>query len=153
VWQVDWRRFRTYLPPHRAHRGARAAGNNVYPDAATAADWHNYTLYWDSQYIRTYADSKLVLNVNASVWWTAMAPTNDLAPFDQPFHLILNMAVGGNYPGLSPPSPSGFPYQTLVDYVRVYDAACPGGMVETSCSDGVDNDCDGLVDSYDPDCA
>ena len=41
------------------------------------------------------------------------------APFDQPFHLILNVAVGGNLPG-SPDDTTTFPQSMIVDYVRVY---------------------------------
>jgi beta-glucanase (GH16 family) len=41
------------------------------------------------------------------------------APFDQRFHLILNVAVGGNWPG-SPDEKTTFPQAMVVDYVRVY---------------------------------
>ena len=37
----------------------------------------------------------------------------------KPFYIILNMAVGGNYPG-APNSETPFPQEMLVDYVRVY---------------------------------
>jgi beta-glucanase (GH16 family) len=39
--------------------------------------------------------------------------------FDQPFFLILNVAVGGAWPG-NPDATSVFPQRMLVDYVRVY---------------------------------
>ena len=41
------------------------------------------------------------------------------APFDQPFHLILNLAVGGAWPG-PPDASTVFPQRMTVDYVRVY---------------------------------
>jgi beta-glucanase (GH16 family) len=41
------------------------------------------------------------------------------APFDQRFHLILNLAVGGNWPG-NPDATTVFPQTMTVDYVRVY---------------------------------
>ena len=41
------------------------------------------------------------------------------APFDQKFHLILNVAVGGNWPG-NPDGTTVFPQRMDVDYVRVY---------------------------------
>ena len=40
-------------------------------------------------------------------------------PYDHPFHLILNVAVGGNWPGY-PDASSEFPQEMVVDYVRVY---------------------------------
>ena len=41
------------------------------------------------------------------------------APFDRDFHLILNLAVGGNWPG-EPDGSTVFPQELVVDYVRVY---------------------------------
>ena len=44
------------------------------------------------------------------------------APFDQEFYIILNIAVGGNYPGCLDPSciTATFPQEMRVDYVRLY---------------------------------
>jgi beta-glucanase (GH16 family) len=42
--------------------------------------------------------------------------------FDQPFFIILNVAVGGNYVGF-PTSQTPFPQKMIVDYVRVYTEA------------------------------
>ena len=41
-------------------------------------------------------------------------------PFDQPFFLILNLAVGGNWPG-SPNTSTEFPSKFFINYVRVYE--------------------------------
>ncbi len=41
-------------------------------------------------------------------------------PFDGPFHLVLNVAVGGNWGGQKGIDESALPYRMLVDYVRVY---------------------------------
>ncbi|HRR57691.1 MAG TPA: hypothetical protein P5057_12060, partial [Acidobacteriota bacterium] len=41
------------------------------------------------------------------------------APFDQRFHLLMNVAVGGNWPG-APDATTQFPQEMVVDYVRVY---------------------------------
>ena len=43
-------------------------------------------------------------------------------PFDKRFHLLLNVAVGGNWPG-SPDATTTFPQVMQVDYVRVYKKA------------------------------
>ena len=42
------------------------------------------------------------------------------APFDKPFYLVMNVAVGGNFPGVPNPQ-TQFPAELVVDYVRVYD--------------------------------
>ena len=42
------------------------------------------------------------------------------APFDRPFYLVMNVAVGGNFPGV-PNEKTVFPAELVVDYVRVYD--------------------------------
>ncbi|MGD9833102.1 MAG: glycoside hydrolase family 16 protein, partial [Piscinibacter sp.] len=44
------------------------------------------------------------------------------APFDQPFYLVMNVAVGGNFPGV-PNEQTRFPAELVVDYVRVYEKA------------------------------
>ena len=47
------------------------------------------------------------------------------APFDQKFHLILNLAVGGNWPGY-PDNTTEFPQKFVIDYVRVYQDVSTG---------------------------
>ena len=42
-------------------------------------------------------------------------------PFDQPFHLILNIAVGGSWGGQKGIDPDIWPQRMEIDYVRVYD--------------------------------
>lgn len=44
------------------------------------------------------------------------------APFDQPFHLVVNLAVGGGLPG-PPDGSTNFPAELVVDYIRVYERA------------------------------
>jgi beta-glucanase (GH16 family) len=50
---------------------------------------------------------------------SAQWPAGGTWVFDHPFFIILNVAVGGDWPG-SPDSTTVFPQQMLVDYVRVY---------------------------------
>jgi beta-glucanase (GH16 family) len=42
------------------------------------------------------------------------------APFDKPFYIVMNLAVGGNFAG-DPDAQTVFPAEIVVDYVRVYD--------------------------------
>ena len=57
-------------------------------------------------------------------WWSDTAATNPdagyPAPFNQAFHILLNVAVGGNLPG-SPDATTVFPVTMEVDWVRVYE--------------------------------
>ena len=79
------------------------------------ADFHTYVLEWDQAEIRWYVDS--ILFAVRNTWFTTAAPFP--APFDQRFYILLNLAVGGNFPG--PPDASTlFPVTMEVDYVRVY---------------------------------
>jgi len=82
------------------------------------ADFHTYVLEWDQAEIRWYVDS--ILFAVRNTWFTTAAPFP--APFDQRFYILLNLAVGGNFPG--PPAASTvFPVTMEVDYVRVYSGS------------------------------
>lgn len=78
-------------------------------------DFHTFTLLWEEGKIQWLVDGKLYQTQTS--WYTAGA--NFPAPFDQRFHLILNLAVGGNWPG-NPDNKTVFPQEFVVDYVRVY---------------------------------
>jgi beta-glucanase (GH16 family) len=55
----------------------------------------------------------------ADQWSTSGEDYPFPAPFDVDFYLIMNVAVGGNFPG-NPDATSVFPQRMFVDYVRVY---------------------------------
>ncbi|MFA6546873.1 MAG: glycoside hydrolase family 16 protein, partial [Limisphaerales bacterium] len=80
-----------------------------------ADDFHVFALEWERDVFRWYVDGQLFSTQTR--WRTEGAPFP--APFDQPFHLILNLSVGGNWPG-PPDARTVFPQRMLVDYVRVY---------------------------------
>ncbi len=96
--------------------------NNVFtgsdylvPDDATD-NFHVYAVEWDETEIRWYVDDVMYAMQNS--WSTTTAPFP--APFDEPFYLLFNVAVGGNWPG--PPNPgTAWPVRMEVDYVRVYE--------------------------------
>ena len=79
-----------------------------------ADDFHLYAVEWDSEIVRFYVDSNLYATFNSSQW-----PAGGKWVFDHPFFIILNLAVGGGWPG-SPDASTKFPQSMLVDYVRVY---------------------------------
>lgn len=95
--------------------------NNVFttigytPASSIVDNYHTYAVEWEPTEVRWYID-----NVRHSVqnkWWSAGGPFP--APFDQRFHVLLNVAVGGNWPG-NPDASTTFPQRMEVDYVRVY---------------------------------
>ncbi len=78
-------------------------------------DFHVFRLDWEPEQFRWYVDNKLYQT--QTNWHTKKHPFP--APFDQQFHLLLNLAVGGNWPG-NPDESTVFPQPFFIDYVRVY---------------------------------
>jgi beta-glucanase (GH16 family) len=77
-----------------------------------------YALEWSEGEIRWFVDG--VHYQTQTVWRSEGAPFP--APFDRAFHLILNVAVGGNLPG-SPDETTPFPAIMEIDWIRVYERA------------------------------
>ncbi|MFQ9514879.1 MAG: RICIN domain-containing protein [Eubacterium sp.] len=75
--------------------------------------YHTYGLQWDLQYIRMFVDGNKIYEMYIE------NNTGDTEEFHRPFYLLLNVAVGGNWPGFSIDD-SAFPQEMKVDYVRVY---------------------------------
>ncbi|MEO1035983.1 MAG: glycoside hydrolase family 16 protein [Pseudomonadota bacterium] len=102
------------------HYGAPFPGNvftsvTYIPSEDVTDDFHRYAIEWDATEIRWYFDDTLYATQNS--WSSTAAPYP--APFDQNFHILLNVAVGGNLPGV-PNADTVFPVTMEVDYVRVY---------------------------------
>ncbi len=93
-----------------------ASGTNyVLPNGQKLADdFHIYAVEWELNTIRFYVDGQLY-----GTQTSASIPSGARWVFDHPFFLILNVAVGGSWPG-SPDQTTVFPQSMLVDYVRVY---------------------------------
>ena len=79
-----------------------------------ADDFHLYAVEWEPGVIRFYVDSNTYATLTRAEW-----PQGGRWVFDHPFFIILNVAVGGDWPK-NPDATSQFPQQMLVDYVRVY---------------------------------
>jgi beta-glucanase (GH16 family) len=79
-------------------------------------EFHIFSLQWEPGEIRWYVDGE---HYQTQTKWTTENGVFP-APFDQSFHLILNVAVGGNWPG-APDETTTFPQRMMVDYVRVYE--------------------------------
>ena len=116
--------------PANTHTGAEY----VFPDNGTIADFHVYALEWEPGEIRWYVDEHLYQTQN--FWWSCsdtdgpkgVEPVNESevnpwpAPFNHPFYIVMNVAVGGQFLG-NPDASTVFPAEMVVDYVRVYDKA------------------------------
>lgn len=88
-------------------------GHLQLTDKALGDDFHVYGVEWDATGIKWTFDGKVYNAIHPA----DVAP--NAWPFDQPFFIILNLAVGGYWPG-NPDASTVFPQQLLVDYVRVY---------------------------------
>ncbi|MEI9961195.1 MAG: glycoside hydrolase family 16 protein [Limisphaerales bacterium] len=88
----------------------------TFPQNDGAMNFHTYLLEWNTNSISWSVDGQLYQT--QTNWSTAKAPYP--APFDQPFYIIMNLAVGGIYGGNPDPN-TIFPGEMQVDYVRVYD--------------------------------
>ncbi len=98
------------------YSGANGIGSSVRSDTPYADDFHVYAVDWDEDAIRWYVDGELFhmltpADVRGNRW-----------VFDHDFFILLNLAVGGNWPGY-PDETTQFPQTMLVDYVRVYQLA------------------------------
>lgn len=102
------------------HYGGVAPGNLssgvAYLVPRNAQDeFHTYAVEWDSDAIRWYVDDVMYATQNN---WSSTGGEFP-APFDQPFYILFNVAVGGDWPG-SPDSSTAFPVTMEVDWIRVY---------------------------------
>jgi len=89
-------------------------------------EFHTYAIEWADGEMRWYIDDHHYASQYASGWYSQIKNADDgwynvegSAPFNERFHLLLNVAVGGNWPG-APDETTKFPVQMEVDYVRVY---------------------------------
>jgi beta-glucanase (GH16 family) len=116
------------------HFGCAAAADTAsatatLPNNSTIANFHVYALEWKPGEMRWFIDGECYATQRK--WWSSSKPAahgppdaDDLnpphAPFDKPFYLIINLAVGGNFAG-NPDADTEFPQEMLIDYVRVYE--------------------------------
>ncbi|NJB85864.1 beta-glucanase (GH16 family) [Lewinella marina] len=75
--------------------------------------FHRYAAEWTADEISFFVDDQLVYTYDPE------ERNEDVWPFDQPFYILINLAIGGNFggPGVDD---SIFPQEYIIDYVRVY---------------------------------
>jgi beta-glucanase (GH16 family) len=89
----------------------KTAVTNV-PDCSEA--FHRYAMEWSPDSITVFVDQ------NPYFRFANEHSGHDAWPFDQPMHLLLNIAVGGNWGGQKGVDDAIFPARMSIDYVRVY---------------------------------
>ena len=107
--------------PYPNNQSTGASTKLSFDPAATevfADDFHTFAVEREQNVIRWYVDdvlysTKTTADTDPQTW-----------PFNERFHFLLNVAVGGNWPG-SPDASTVFPQTMEVDYVRVYDGGSP----------------------------
>ncbi len=99
-----------YGAPH-----ASSGGHYNLPNGNFSDGFHVFAIKWAKGKIRWYVDGE---SYSAKSNWNSSVGDFP-SPFDKPFFLLLNMAVGGNWPG-SPNDSTEFPQKMYVDWVRVY---------------------------------
>lgn len=96
-------------------------GTEVHKPAVLKG-FHTYAIEWQGDQIVWQIDGQTYAVRQRNEWWTSGSATPG-APFDQPFHLILNLAFGGGLAesrGLKGIANTNFPKRFLIDWVRVW---------------------------------
>jgi len=100
-------------PGYSGDKGISAKYTLPAGEAVNTA-FHLYAVEWSPNDIKFFFDDNLVTERTP-----ADLPHGATWVYDHPFYILLNFAVGGNWPG-SPDDATVFPQQMLIDYVRVY---------------------------------
>jgi hypothetical protein len=91
-------------------------GHYVLPNQGRFKEgYHIFAVLWEKDSIQFYCDGQLYEKRTPG----DLPAGNDGWVYNHPFYLILNLAVGGNWPG-NPDASTSFPQKMKVDYVRVY---------------------------------
>lgn len=103
--------------PNNAHKGEEIHAPEVLDEG-----FHTYAIEWQPERITWQIDGRTYATRIASEWWSAGSKAPG-APFDRPFHLILNLAIGGKLAeerGLGGVRDDGYPKRFEIDWVRVW---------------------------------
>ena len=100
-------------------RSAHSQKTNHRTLANTSTQFHVYAAEWTPEEIRFFVDDKRYFTF-ANERLTDKNANYQQWPFDRPFHLLLNIAVGGTWGGAQGVDEGIWPQKLEVDYVRVY---------------------------------
>jgi beta-glucanase (GH16 family) len=76
-------------------------------------EFHNYSVEWDNKAVKWFLDGNQYHEVSIA------DSVNSTSELHKPFYIILNLAIGGNWPK-NPDETTIFPDTVFIDYVRVY---------------------------------
>ncbi len=120
--EIDIMEYVGYMPDtthnnvHTQFQHGSTDYHATIPLATAEEEFHNYGISWTKDVIQFYIDTP----ENITNTYSPEVKTADNWPFDQPFYLIMNFAVGGNWGGKNGVDETIFPQEMIVDYVRVY---------------------------------
>lgn len=143
----------TVVPENRVHgtlHYGRNWPNNVYSgveydfgDVSPADNFHTYAIEWEEGAIRWFIDGNHYATQTQEGWYTHYQDENGdwqtsgvtAAPFNKDFHLIMNVAIGGNWPAVvneKGVNPDLQQVEMVIDYVRVYQ--CKDDATGVACA-------------------
>lgn len=103
--------------PHNTYSGQGYA----FEDGTKITDYHLYSMEWDPDEIRWYVDNECIFTLTD--WFSKNSSAeiqSTTGPYDAPFYIILNMAIGGTFDPEANVRDAEFPAEMEVDFVRVY---------------------------------
>ena len=106
----------THTNVHTQYQSGSTDFHVETPLVTAEEDFHIYGLTWTPDKLDFYLDDPQ--NITNS--YAPSVKTIDNWPFDQPFFMIMNFAVGGNWGGEKGVDDSIWPQEMVVDYVKVY---------------------------------
>jgi beta-glucanase (GH16 family) len=98
--------------------GTQLGSPRIVPNLTT--EFHTFETIWSPGNIQSFVNGSKYFEVGYNAQLNQDVPYHHAFPFDQLFHLILNVAVGGNWGGVQGVDPDAFPTAMEIEYVRVY---------------------------------
>lgn len=111
----------SYGTIHYGNPHSESQGNYTLEEGTFSDEYHVFDVEWEPGKISWYVDGKPIHTEDN--WYSAIEGQGEItypAPFDQPFYIILNLAVGGNWPGNPDETTDIANAAYYIDYVKVY---------------------------------
>ena len=112
---------RSYGTLHYGNPHSQSQAGCTLTEGSFSDEYHTFAVEWEPGRISWYVDGRMIHTEND--WYSATEGQGEItypAPFDQPFYIILNLAVGGNWPGNPDETTDIANAAFSIDYVRVY---------------------------------